>query len=92
VRAQKIPRCAHLGFIDRGPISATAEIAQCPFRSDLVKCEAVGSGPRSQDSRADGFMQQVTFGKVGAFETTQFQPVESGQVQVGQGVDRRDPS
>jgi hypothetical protein len=37
-------------------------------------------------------MQQVTFGKVGAFETTQFQPVESGQVQVGQGVDRRDPS
>jgi hypothetical protein len=29
VSAQEIPRCAHLGFIDRGPISATAEIAQC---------------------------------------------------------------
>ena len=58
----------------------------CPLAASTKRVFALVSCA----SRADGFVQQVTFRKVGAFETTQFQPVELGAVQGGQGVDRRD--
>jgi hypothetical protein len=43
-----------------------------------------------EETGADGLMKQVALREVGAVQMAQLQPVESGPIQGGQGIDRRD--